>query len=186
MRGILQTIVPPTAFAAGCVGQLPDAMLSDWKLRPADGSTSVTTMFCASDGPALLMVTVYTVFEPTVSGSTLSILFTNRSSVGLLTAVVVDALLFVAPGEVGSTEDVVTSTLLVSVVPRVIVVGRTTMRTVRCAWLLIVPRSHVTVRLPAIVTVPIVGVTLQLPDDGVTETTYTFNGNTSVIVTLNA
>ena len=72
--------------------------------------------------------------------------------------------------------------LLMIVVARVALVGRTTTVMVCCAPLPIVPRLQISVSLPGPVVVPIVGVVEQLPAEGEADIKVTSAGNTSVTV----
>jgi hypothetical protein len=99
--------------------------------------------------------------------------------------VLAEAWLLEAPGA-GSVVVVVTPTSFVSVVPRVIVVGLTTIVTVRWAVLFIAPRLQTTNRLTAVVTEFASGVTLQLPADGDADTNRTLSGSVSLTVTFAA
>jgi hypothetical protein len=93
------------------------------------------------------------------------------------------SVLLLNPGEAGSAVVVDTVAIFVSVVPRVAVVGTTTIVIVLWAALAMVPKAHVTCRLPVIVTVFTVGRTLQLPLDGVADTNSTPRGKLSLTTT---
>ena len=79
-----------------------------------------------------------------------------------------------------------TATRLVMLSPRNAVLGRTTICTVCCAPLAMLPRLQMTLLLPLRVSDSGVGVVVQLPVEGVAETKTSPSGKVSSIVTFSA